>query len=282
MNSHPDFKAQQRAFFDKKYRKEAYGRASLLPKYWISYSDIATIFGRLGLKDETWVLDLGCGDDPTCLTYYSLSCCHVVGVDLSKQGLRIAGIRVNNGGFVGSFDVVVADAEHLPFKEGFFDLIVSMMMLEHVRDLPRTIAEASRVLTAGGRIMIYTINKKYPFRKIFNVLFPGYHRSLAHSEDRFFTIEDIANLFRSNGLILRENVYLFALITAVWDLMILPKLARVMAPHGMAAILNRIYVQTIFPLLKTLASLDTPIKRKGYSSAIIAVGIQHDHKCLNW
>jgi SAM-dependent methyltransferase len=47
---------------------------------------------------------------------------------------------------------VVAASEHLPFADDTFDLVISVAVLEHVRDPFRSAAELERVLRPGGRI----------------------------------------------------------------------------------------------------------------------------------
>lgn len=56
-----------------------------------------------------------------------------------------------------SFDLKVADAENLPYDNGFFDIVYSWGVLHHSPDTPKAIAEVFRVLKPGGvaKIMIY-------------------------------------------------------------------------------------------------------------------------------
>lgn len=49
---------------------------------------------------------------------------------------------------------IVADAAHLPFKEHSFGFILCTAVLEHVQDLPATLAEMKRCLPVGGEIFI--------------------------------------------------------------------------------------------------------------------------------
>jgi len=49
-----------------------------------------------------------------------------------------------------------------PGRESSFDLIVCNLVLEHIENLPFTFAEASRVLTDGGR---FFISELHPFRQ---------------------------------------------------------------------------------------------------------------------
>lgn len=58
---------------------------------------------------------------------------------------------------------VVAAAESLPYPSDYFDTILSNEVLEHVQDDRLAAAEMVRVLKPGGRAVIFTPNRWYPF-----------------------------------------------------------------------------------------------------------------------
>ncbi len=58
---------------------------------------------------------------------------------------------------------VRANAHHLPFPDGFFDLVIASEILEHIPDDRTAIAEAVRVLRPGGRLAV-TVPRWWPER----------------------------------------------------------------------------------------------------------------------
>jgi ubiquinone/menaquinone biosynthesis C-methylase UbiE len=48
---------------------------------------------------------------------------------------------------------VAADAEHLPFADASFDLVLGHAVLHHIPDLPRAFDEFARVLAPGGTLL---------------------------------------------------------------------------------------------------------------------------------
>jgi SAM-dependent methyltransferase len=59
--------------------------------------------------------------------------------------------------------VLCGAGENLPFDSGTMDLIWSHEVLEHVQDDAAAIREMVRVLSPGGRIVLFCPNRGYPF-----------------------------------------------------------------------------------------------------------------------
>jgi SAM-dependent methyltransferase len=96
------------------------------------------------------VLDLGCGTGRHALRLASAGA-DVTAVDFSDGMLAEA--RRKPGSERIRF--VVHDLhDPLPMSDGTFDLVVSGLVLEHLRDLPAFFAEARRVLRPGGRMVV--------------------------------------------------------------------------------------------------------------------------------
>ncbi len=77
-------------------------------------------------------------------------------------GLDIEFSRVQSGGQRGLRGVCAA-GEQLPFPACRFDLILSHEVLEHVADDRQAVHEMVRTLRPGGRIVLFTPNRGYPF-----------------------------------------------------------------------------------------------------------------------
>ena len=77
------------------------------------------------------------------------------GIDLTAAAVAAASRRCFAAGF--DPDLRVADAEHLPFADGSFDIVYSYGVLHHSPDTVACIREAIRVLRPGGalKLMLY-------------------------------------------------------------------------------------------------------------------------------
>lgn len=88
------------------------------------------------------VLDLGCGTGRNLPLFGSGV--RAVGLDPCHASLLRARCRAPG------VPLVRAGAEALPFRDGVFDTVVSGLVFCSVSDVPRGLAEASRVLAPGG------------------------------------------------------------------------------------------------------------------------------------
>jgi len=57
----------------------------------------------------------------------------------------------------------LAVAEHLPYRDGAFDVVLMHEVLEHVDDDLESLREMHRVLAPGGRLVVFCPNRLYPF-----------------------------------------------------------------------------------------------------------------------
>ena len=82
----------------------------------------------------------------------------VTGLDIAMRWLHVSRRRFRDRGQTPP-PLVCACAEHLPFEDGAFDVVVSTATLEFTRDASRVLAECARVLRPGGRAYLSTVNR---------------------------------------------------------------------------------------------------------------------------
>lgn len=97
-------------------------------------------------------LDIGCGEGRVSRDLAALGH-RTVGIDGSMSMARAAA-----GHPAAQGDVLVADAERLPVQDGVADLAVAFMSLQDVDHFETAIAEAARVLVAGGVLLMAIVH----------------------------------------------------------------------------------------------------------------------------
>jgi len=88
------------------------------------------------------VLDLGCGTGAHAVRLARRGC-EVIAVDLTYEGVRAARARFTSENLPGKF--VVADAEHLPFRDKSVAVTWTFLLLHHFPKLDRLPREVARV-----------------------------------------------------------------------------------------------------------------------------------------
>jgi SAM-dependent methyltransferase len=96
-------------------------------------------------------LDVGCGEGRFCRMLAARGIA-VTGIDPTPSLIGHARRCDANGTYVE------AEAAHLPFGDGEFDLVVSYLSLIDIPDVAPAIAEMTRVLKPGGRLLIANLN----------------------------------------------------------------------------------------------------------------------------
>jgi SAM-dependent methyltransferase len=107
-----------------------------------------TTLGRLVGAGPGTCLDLGCGTGIAIPALLQRGW-RVVGVDLSGDQLRLARQRAR----APDAWLVTADATNLPFSNGSFDAVVSLLTHTDFDNPEAAFAEAARVLRRGGRLV---------------------------------------------------------------------------------------------------------------------------------
>ncbi len=118
---------------------------------WLDWQKVALAVRELrDLPPGARLLDLGCGTGYLSARIgRALGSLELHGADINEELLSMAeanGLRVLRADF---------DTE-LPYEQGFFDVVLMIDTLEHVRSRERTFREVKRVLTDAGRMLVFT------------------------------------------------------------------------------------------------------------------------------
>lgn len=103
------------------------------------------------------LLDLGCGTGGLLVAAADRAGA-VVGVDVAARWLVVARRQLEEAGVQNAI-LVCACAEHLPFADGTFDIVVANDVLEHSQRQAELLREVRRALRPSGLLLLTTQNR---------------------------------------------------------------------------------------------------------------------------
>ena len=182
---------------------------------------------HLRIQSGDCVLDLGSGNGRHTIEACRWPC-RVVSVDTSADELRRARYflrapigaplgghyaRERKEGVLGWADFIVADAQHLPFKDGAFDKVMCTEVLEHIPDDHAGIRELHRVARDGADFAI-SVPRNGPERVFWALSWEYWHTPGGHV--RIYRPGELAGYLRDQGFEVRAVRYRHAFQSIYW------------------------------------------------------------------
>lgn len=171
------------------------------------------------------ILDVGCG---TGYLMHKITFIYpkadIYGIDISKKALSLGQKKYNKIKFV------FTDAEKkFPFKDKYFDLVISGEHIEHLKDVDIYLSQINRVMKSNGTLLITTpnlaswINRAFllfgrqpwyldpslritlPIFSVFGYHFPENLSSLPAGHLRLYTLDMLKKLLKAYGFITKKS-----------------------------------------------------------------------------
>src|ERR1017187_7126524 len=97
------------------------------------------------------ILDYGCGRGDVVIRGRNQGL-KLLGVDAFYAGANAKQEAINNG-LLGTAVLELNERGVIPFDDGYFDLVISNQVFEHVENLDLVLNEIARVLKPAGRLL---------------------------------------------------------------------------------------------------------------------------------
>jgi len=172
-------------------------------------------FARISIAPGTRVLDAGCGGGRHVCEAFRRRGATVAGVDLKWDDLcktrafLSAMAQENNG----KWAVAQANIAHLPFADGFFDVVICSEVLEHIEDDKTAVSELLRVLKTGGDLVV-SVPRFFP-EKICWVISDAYHQEPG-GHVRIYRKDILLKILEKAGARVRRMDYKHGLHSPYW------------------------------------------------------------------
>jgi ubiquinone/menaquinone biosynthesis C-methylase UbiE len=121
---------------------------------WVTTEESHAIPELLGLRSDSFVLEVGCGSGRYALHLGEKVGCRLIGLDINEPGVRNANQLALATGLASQVRFEQCDAaKKLPFDNNTFDAVFSNDVLCHLPGRPEVLVEIFRVLKPGGRML---------------------------------------------------------------------------------------------------------------------------------
>ena len=128
-----------------------------------SFAGVANPFSMGALQPGEDVLDVGSGAGMDSLVAAQMvgASGSVTGIDMTPEMVVKARGSVAEMG-LGNVTIVEGSAEHLPFDDACFDVVISNGVIDLIPDKDAVFSEITRVLRPGGRIQLADVTIQNP------------------------------------------------------------------------------------------------------------------------
>jgi ubiquinone/menaquinone biosynthesis C-methylase UbiE len=175
---------------------------------------LINIFQEFNLHPQGYILDIGCGTGVLIplISRVQKAQLHLVELDFSENMLWQNKEKRDHYPSLSLLHVL-ADAHHLPFRDGAFQWIIGFAVLPHLSEQNKVLAEWGKVLLSGGNLLILHLMGS----RELNYFHSQMHGAI--TDDRLPPVAELSRIVRQHGFEVRAAIDQedFYLIHAVKD-----------------------------------------------------------------
>lgn len=110
------------------------------------------------IKNGSKILDIGCGTGLLSLKLLEKADCHVIGIDNSEEMMAIFQDKIKKLGLGSNVTCKLMDAESVKFDDNTFDIVVSSVVLHHLKNKLAPLKKFYKILKPCGIFIIGEID----------------------------------------------------------------------------------------------------------------------------
>ena len=176
---------------------------------------LENVISKLNFEGKK-ILDLACGSGG--ITRYlkkTVPSANIYAVDFNVNAISYAKKKDRA---IKGLKYFVGDAQKIPFRSNFFDVVIGLDMLDHLPDYRTSLSEINRVLKKNGEIVLTVENHHslWPLVEFFWDHF-GYSRDYSHVHVVHFTPKMFREVIENSGFFIK-NFYTIHNINTFFNL----------------------------------------------------------------
>ncbi len=168
---------------------------------YIDESERSAILKLLEVHNGEMILDVGTGTGIYLLEAVRLGA-HVIGIDISVNMLNVLSKKIKHKKIYAQIDLLVADAENLPFRSNLFDKIICNTVLEFLLKPIQALKEFNRIITLDGKVVMGVLTSTSLWalkRRVNNLIVED-----IWSKARFFSLRTLRKMSDQAGFIIEK------------------------------------------------------------------------------
>ena len=138
----------------------------------------------LKVKQPQRILDVASGTGDFAIEALKTNAKKVIGVDISEGMLNVGKEKIRKLNLTDKIELQVADAEHLPFTDNYFDAITVGFGVRNFENLELGLKDMLRVLKPSGDLVIIEFSKP---RGFFSYLYKIYFKHITPAIGKLFS-----------------------------------------------------------------------------------------------
>jgi len=134
-------------------RSRAFGDDDIGQHSWTTPGELLNMISACELNERSVVLDVGCGVGGPAMFVAQQSGCHVTGLDIDEQGIKMANAIAAKRGLSDRCQFQIHNATNpFNFPDASFDLIFAIDSMFHIPRRKKFLIEVRRMLTHQGKL----------------------------------------------------------------------------------------------------------------------------------
>lgn len=179
----------------------------------IDYSWRRKLVRELLKKHPAHVIDIATGTADLAILAVEKGVSNVTGIDLSEGMVSVGLQKVADQKLTDSIDLIVSDAEKMPFPDATFDAAMVAFGIRNFEDLDKSLSEIQRIIKNGSSVFILEFSQptKFPFRQLYRFysfkILPLFGRIISKDSRAYSYLPESINEFPygKDMLIVLEN-----------------------------------------------------------------------------